>query len=292
MSSPIGLMASSTNNNAVQGETFLPGQIFVFGGFALRANSLGHLEQIDSYAPGHQVRFGSLNYTADIRGDLIFDGFEPQPSAPHCPDEHDLALLPDSALEAAHESAPTLNLEPAAQIEDGWLDTSSGAATSTVMEPNTDLVPYKARDSEVPDSEPPAIPPVESDWAPIMEFTAADIFQHSPFGDILKSLKSLSLSGEPWPDYGQQGWDTDDEEIQSPPTTHFVATVDDLTDMLDFDSEDIDGMDDDAGDDQEPAPTGHWKATSSYDIYMVDTPKEANGDETAEDDPSKKQPKR
>ena len=52
-----------------------------------------------------------------------------------------------------------------------------------------------------------------------------------------------------------------------------VATVDDLTDMLDFDSEDIDGMDDDAGDDQEPVPTGHWKATSSYDIYMVDTPK-------------------
>ena len=30
----------------------------------------------------------------------------------------------------------------------------------------------------------------------------------------------------------------------------------------------------------------------SYDIYMVDTPKEGNGDEIAEDDPSKKQPKR
>ena len=125
-----------------------------------------------------------------------------------------------------------------------------------------------------------------------MEFTAADIFQHSPFGDILKTLKSLSLSGEPWPDYGQQGWDTDDEEIQSPPTTHFVATVDDLTDMLDFDSEDIDGMDDDVGDEHEPAPIGHWKATSSYDIYMVDTPNEGNGDGIVEDDPSKKQPKR
>ena len=69
------------------------------------------------------------------------------------------------------------------------------------------------------------------------------------------SLKSLSLSGEPWPDYGQQGWGTDNEEIQSPPTTHFVATIDDLTDMLDFNSEDIDGMDADEGDDEEPAPT-------------------------------------
>ena len=70
-------MASSIVNNTVQGETFLPRQIFVFGGFALRANSLGHMEQIESYAPGHQVRFGSLNYTANIRGDLIFDEFEP-----------------------------------------------------------------------------------------------------------------------------------------------------------------------------------------------------------------------
>ena len=73
------------DSNAVQGETFLPGQIFVFSGFALRANSLGHLEQIGSYAPGHQVRFGSLNYTAVIYGDLIFDRLEPLPSAPHCP---------------------------------------------------------------------------------------------------------------------------------------------------------------------------------------------------------------
>ena len=71
MASPI------INSDVIQGETFLPGQIFVFGGFALRANSLGHLEQVKMYAPGHQVRFGSLNYTTDIRGDLIFDRFEP-----------------------------------------------------------------------------------------------------------------------------------------------------------------------------------------------------------------------
>ena len=73
MSSRQGLMDPSIiNNTTVQGETFLPGQIFVFGGFALRANSLGHLEQIESYAPGHQVRFRNLNYTTDIHGDLIF----------------------------------------------------------------------------------------------------------------------------------------------------------------------------------------------------------------------------
>ena len=53
-------------NNAALGEVFLPVQIFVFGGFALRANSLGHLEQIDSDAPGHQISFGNLDYVADI----------------------------------------------------------------------------------------------------------------------------------------------------------------------------------------------------------------------------------
>ena len=87
---------SIINNNVVQGETFLPGQIFVFGGFMLRANSLGHLEQIDSYAPGHQIRFGNVNYTADIHGDLIFDGFGPAPGAPDSQDEHGLDLFSDT----------------------------------------------------------------------------------------------------------------------------------------------------------------------------------------------------
>ena len=108
---------------------------------------------------------------------------------------------------------------------------------------------------------------------------------------MLNSLRSLSLSGDPWPYYVRLKWEADGVEIRSPPTTHLVATVDDLADMLDFDPEDIDGMDDDAGGEEEPLPTGHWTATSTYDIYMVDTPKEGNGDGTTEDDPSKKQSK-
>ena len=73
-----------------------------------------------------------------------------------------------------------------------------------------------------------------------------------------------------------------------PPPTHFIATVDDFTDVLNFDSEDIDGIDNDAGEEHEPPPTGRWTATSSYDIYMVDTPKGTNGDEATEDNPSGK----
>ena len=144
-------MASSINN-AVQGETFLPGQIFVFGSFALQANSLGHLEQIESYAPGHQVRFGSLNFTADIRVDLIFDGSEPQPSVPHYHDGHDLAPPPNSALVATQESAPALRPEPIARIEDRWLDATSGAAMSKANKLNTSPALCMTRDSEDPDS--------------------------------------------------------------------------------------------------------------------------------------------
>ena len=103
------------------------------------------------------------------------------------------------------------------------------------------------------------------------------------------------MSGDPWPNYVRLEWDADDEEIRRPPTTHLEATVDDLTDMLDFDSGKIDSMDDDAGDEQEPSPTGRWTATSSYDVYIVDTTKDNNGDdknEPVEDKPPEKQPKR
>lgn len=136
---------------------------------------------------------------------------------------------------------------------------------------------------------------VESDWAPILEFTSTDIFQHSPLGDVLNSLKSLSLSGDSWPNYVRVEWEEDDEGLCHPPTTHLISTVDDLINTLDYDSEDIDGMDDDAGDEHEPPPTGRWTATSSYDIYMVDTPKDNNGNDKKdpiEDKPTEKQPKR
>ena len=145
---------SIIGNDAIQGEVFLPRQIFVFDGFALRANSLGHLEQIDSYALGHQVRFGNLNYPADIRRDLIFDGFEPMSGAPHNHDEHDLALPSDSVREITPTTTPALNPEQIAPSEDGWIDPATQAALSVVIEPNTDFTSYESRVAEPLDSSP------------------------------------------------------------------------------------------------------------------------------------------
>ena len=63
-------------------------------------------------------------------------------------------------------------------------------------------------------------------------------------------MRSLTIAEESLPNYAQPILGAEDREIYVPPTTHFIATVEDLTDMLDYASEDIDDMDDDAGDDQ------------------------------------------
>ena len=82
----------------------------------------------------------------------------------------------------------------------GWIGPAKEAVSSAAIEPNIDLTLHESRVAKLPDpspatdSEPLVSVPIESDWAPIMEFTSADIFQHSPFGDVLNSLRSLSLS--------------------------------------------------------------------------------------------------
>ena len=117
--------------------------------------------------------------------------------APHNHDEHDLALPSDSVREITPASTLALNPEQIAPSEDGWMDPATEAALSVAIEPNTDFTSYETRVAEPLDSspamgsKPPASVPIESDWAPIMGFTSMDIFQHSPFGDVLNSLRSL-----------------------------------------------------------------------------------------------------
>ena len=140
--------------DAVQVEAFLPGQIFIFGGFALRANSLGHLEQIESYAPGHQVRFGNLNYTADIHGDLIFDGFGPMSNMSYSLDEHDVTLSSDSVWEIASAATPSINPEQVAPSESGGMVPAMEGTHSVAIEPDTNFTPYESRVAKPLDSSP------------------------------------------------------------------------------------------------------------------------------------------
>lgn len=48
--------------------------MFVFGGVTHIANSVGHLVQVESFAPGQIMRFSSMEYTVDLREELIFSG--------------------------------------------------------------------------------------------------------------------------------------------------------------------------------------------------------------------------
>ena len=50
---------------------------------------------------------------------------------------------------------------------------------------------------------------------------------------------------EQCPNYAQPRLGAEGGEFYVPPTTHFIATVKDLTDMLDYGPEDNGGMDDD-----------------------------------------------
>ena len=248
---------SIVGGGVVQGETFLPGKIFVFGGFVLRANSSGHLEQIDSYAPGHQVRFRSLNYVADIRGDLIFDGFETATTAPLRPVEHGLNLSSGRIQEIAPVTTPALDPE---QI--------TGATESAVLEPRADPTSYDTCINRTPDSspisssEPCELADTELDHLSMFKFSAADVFQHSPMGDLLSSLKNLSLADGSSPNYVRFDLTADDGEFCFPPATHFIATVEDPTNTPDPRSEDIAGMDEDEGQGQSFLPARHGMATS------------------------------
>ena len=86
-------------------------------------------------------------------------------------------------------------------------------------------------------------------------------------------MRSLIITEEPLLNHAQPGLGAGNREFYFPPTTHFIATVEDLTNTLDYASKDIDGMDDDAGEEQaqNPPVIGRWTTTSSYHVYMVDT---------------------
>ena len=102
--------------------------------------------------------------------------------APHSHDEHDLTLPSDGVQEITPVATPALNPEQIVPSEDGWMDPTTKAAHSAAIEPNADFTSYETRvaghldSSPATGSEPPASVPIESDGAPIMEFSSADIF--------------------------------------------------------------------------------------------------------------------
>ena len=63
-------------------------------------------------------------------------------------------------------------------------------------------------------------------------------------------MRSLIITEEQRPNYAQRGLGAESGEFYIPPTTHFIATIEDLSDMLNYVSEDIDGTDGNAREEQ------------------------------------------
>ena len=92
--------------------------------------------------------------------------------------------------------------EQTAPSEDGRINPTMEATDSMVLEMHIDLISHDTCATRTPDSspvigsEPCEHADAELDHLSIFEFSAADIFQHSPLGDMLNSLKNLSLAGD------------------------------------------------------------------------------------------------
>ena len=81
------------------------------------------------------------------------------------------------------------------------LNPTMEAADSAVLEPHTDPTLSEVCVARTSDTLPTTGSKAcvsahdELDRVTIIEFSSADIFRHSPLGDVLNSLKTLSLAG-------------------------------------------------------------------------------------------------
>ena len=119
----------------------------------------------------------------------------------------------------------------------------------------------------------------------------------SPLEEMIAQIQIMNITdGRPLV-YNQIGLKAKLREFRVPPTTHLVATVEDLTDELDYASEEADDMDEDIDGMSHTTSrlatsnTGKWAATSTYDVYMVDTPKD-DGEDPEEEPPKRRRPRK
>lgn len=98
------------NTRFSSGAIFSLGQMFIFGGAILLANSTGLLGQVDSFALGQDVRLGSMEYTVDLYGELIFSGLVSR-QVQEQPKPLSLDLISDLALEEREKPLPGSKLD-------------------------------------------------------------------------------------------------------------------------------------------------------------------------------------
>ena len=178
---------------------------------------------------------------------MIFQGFATPTSALALDPEH-IAGSEDGIIEPAGLSAAS---EPSTGEPEGV------ASLATIIKPDsspdTGSEPSESAPCEL--GRGVSFPPYSTD--PLLPG------QTSPLSEDLDLMRSLVITEEQCPNYAHTGLGAESGEFYVPPTTHFIAAVEDSTNMLDYGSKEIDGMDDDAGEEQAENPpfTGRWTAT-------------------------------
>ena len=201
------------NEEVLNPGTFIPRQIFAFGSIVLHADPTGHLGRVGSFAPDLEVRFGNLEFFVDSRGDLSLTGLEVSPVTP----EDSEALFSDPSFGPAHGiypgEAPPLSPD---------LVIVPDVQTSVLAEhsPCADALKVHSGSSGQSDS-----------------------IELSILNEALDRISSMKITDDPTPICAQIGLKTGQDEFFVPPTTHLTATVEDLTDVLDYASEEADYMD-------------------------------------------------
>lgn len=95
--------------------------------------------------------------------------------------------------------------------------------------------------------------------------------------EMLDWFQKLATLDDPISVYDRISESLGKVDFFDPPTTHIVANVEDLTDDMEGTVDETEDMDEEIGESADNPPTattpsGNWMATSTYDIYMVDTP--------------------
>ena len=202
-------------------DSFVPEQIFAFGSIVLHADPTGRLGRVGSFAPDQEVRFGNLEFSVDPRGDLLLTGLAVSSDTP----EDSEALTLDVAFDLAHGANPDddLDFNP-----DPAIAPDGRASTPTEYTSCADAPEVNSKRAE-------QIDPIEL----------------STLDEALDRISSMKITDDPTPIHTQIGLEAGQEEFFVPPTTHFVATIEDLTDMLDYASEEAEDMDEE---DRVPTP--------------------------------------
>ena len=186
------------SNEICSKDILFPNQIFIGGNVSSHAVPTGYLGQIGSYAPDQGIRFGTLEFVADSRGELVLIGPSTLMEEPADPD----ASTPRT-------SGPTSEVT----FTLGLSGTPNPVVVPGSAMAKQDLDPLSCHFRTAT----PHIDPTRfSDTHPAVASFLNELFDR---------IQTMHMTDDQTPVYDWLGLKPDDREILIPTVTHLVVTV-------------------------------------------------------------------